>query len=268
MHRNAPVPPSAVTTAVAVLAAGLALAGCGSSASSSGAASTGATTGAASTGATSAGGGATASPSTVAASGSVPFPVALGNTWTYKITATTESGTTINKMTAVTPVAGGQQVTMTTTDHLLGRTASSHETYIFGSDGSITYPLTQMETGAGVTVTGNGVVWPPASVVDSGKPSKSDLKLSIKAAGQTFSTTAHITVQGAGTATVTVPAGTYRATVVLMTESISVAGIAVTEEVKVWLAPGVGPVKDQVLTIEAGTEHVTVTEELESFRKG
>jgi uncharacterized protein DUF3108 len=267
MHKSAPVPASAVTTAAAVLAAGLALAGCGSSASSSGTTATGAT-GRPSTGATSAAGSATAAPSTVAASGSVPFPVAVGNTWTYKITGTGDGSTTVNTMTAVKPVAGGQQVTMTTTDQLLGKAATSRETYLFGSDGSITYPLSQLGTAAGVTVTGTGVVWPPASVIDSGSPSKSALKLSIKAAGQAFSTTAHLTVQGAGTATVTVPAGTYQATVVRMTEAISVEGIALTEEIKVWLAPGVGPVKDQVLTDEAGASHVTVTEELESFKKG
>jgi hypothetical protein len=65
-----------------------------------------------------------------------------------------------------------------------------------------------------------------------------------------------------------VPAGTYQATVVLMTENVSVEGFAVTEEVKVWLAHGVGPVKDEVLTNSAGAEKVTVTEELESFKQG
>jgi hypothetical protein len=54
---------------------------------------------------------------------------------------------------------------------------------------------------------------------------------------------------------------------VLMTEDVSVEGFAVTEEVKVWLASSVGPVKAEVLTNGAGAEHVTITEELESFKK-
>jgi hypothetical protein len=265
MNMKTPAPASAVTTAAAVLAAGLALAGCASSTSSTSPVGAGAT-GTATSGASAA---STASASaSAAASGSLPFPVAMGNTWTYKITSSGESGTTINKMTAVTPAAGGQRVTMATTDHLASVNTSAKETYVFGSDGSIIYPLNQIQPGTGVTVSGNGVVWPPASVLDSGKPSKSNLKLSVKVAGQTISTTAHITVQGAGTQTVTVPAGTYQATVLLMTETVAVQGIAVTDEVKVWLAPGVGPVKDEVLANQAGTAHVTVTEELESFMKG
>ncbi len=270
MTMKAPAPASAVAAAAAVLAAGLALTGCGSAASSASSAG--------STGAAAAGTKATASASTTAgaagaagtssASGSVPFPVGLGNTWTYKVASGADSGTTVNKMTAVKPAAGGQQVTMTTTDDLLGKNIASNETYIFGSDGSIVYPLTQLQATSGVTVSGNGVVWPPASVIDSGKSSKSDLKLSIKADGEALSTTAHITVQGAGTQTVTVPAGTYQATVVLMTEAVSVAGFTVNDQIKVWLAPGVGPVKDEVLSSSLGSSQPTVTEELESFTKG
>ena len=94
---------------------------------------------------------------------------------------------------------------------------SAGETYLFHADGSISYPLGSFSPGSGVTVTSNGVVWPPASVIASGKPSQSTLNISIKAAGQNLSTTAHVTVQGDGTATVTVPAGTYQTTVVLVT---------------------------------------------------
>ncbi len=262
MHKNTSMP----GTAAAALAAGLALVGCGSSASSSGstashsAATQAATHGAAVTGA------AVPSPGTVT-SASVPFPVGLGNTWTYKITASGVSSTGINKMTAVTPVPGGRQVTMTSTDRrVLGTTTSSREILMFRSDGSIGYPPGGFMPSSAVSLTGNGVVWPPASVIDSGKPTQSAVKLSIKAAGLTISATAHITVQGAGTATVTVPAGTYQATVVVATERLSVEGFAVTAQVKTWLAPGVGPVK--MVTEEAGATSLTVDEELVSFTKG
>ena len=267
MQKNTPVPTAAATVAAVLAAAtALALAGCGSSASSS---SSGSSSGSSSSSAThSAAAAAAPAPTSAGSSASVPFPVAVGDTWTYNTTAGGESGTTVDKMTAVTPVTGGQQVTMTHTDHLAGVNDTSTETYIFHSDGSISYPLGQLSAGSGVTVSSGGIVWPPASVIDSGKPTQSDIKLSIKEGGQAISTTAHVTVQGAGTATVTVPAGTYQATVVLITEQISIAGVTATVQVKTWLAPDVGPVKDQVVTTDAGASNVAATEELVSFTTG
>jgi hypothetical protein len=259
MRKITPLPAAATA-----LAAGLALAGCGSSASSS---PSGSATHSAAADRTTASGTATAGGPT-GASASVPFPVAVGNSWTYNITTDGNSGTTTNKMTAVTPVAAGQQVTMLTTDHVGSINASSSLTYLFHADGSISYPLGSFSPGSGVTVTSNGVVWPPASVIASGKPSQSTLNISIKAAGQTISTTAHVTVQGAGTASVTVPAGTYQATVVLVTERVSIAGITATIGIKTWLAPNVGPVKEQVTTTEAGTSALAANEELVSFTRG
>jgi hypothetical protein len=234
------------TTAAAALAAGLALAGCGGSAANS----------------------ATAAAASAGASASVPFPVAVGNTWNYKITTGSESGTTVNQMTAVTPVAAGQRVTMLTTDHVGSVNGSAKETYLFHADGSIGYPLGSFSPGSGVTVTSNGVVWPPASAIASGQPSQSTLNISIKAAGQALSTTAHVTVQGAGSATVTVPAGTYQATVVLVTERLEIAGITASIQVKTWLAPNVGPVKELVTTNEGSASSVVADEELLSFTKG
>ncbi|HEX4398039.1 MAG TPA: hypothetical protein VH136_10410 [Trebonia sp.] len=252
-------------TAAAVLAAGLALAGCGSAATSSpgGSAANSATAAAGGTATSSTSGGTPAD-----ASASVPFPVAVGNTWNYKMTTGSESGTAVNKMTAVAPVAAGQQVTMLTTDHLGSFNGSARETYLFHADGSIGYPLGSFSPGSGVTVTSNGVIWPPASMIASGKPSQSTLNISIKAAGQAFSTTAHVTVQGAGTATVTVPAGTYQTTVVLVTERLEIVGITASIQVKTWLAPDVGPVKELVNTNEGSATSVVADEELLSFTKG
>jgi hypothetical protein len=269
MQKTMPPPTAtlpAAATAAAILAAGLALAGCGSAASSS---SHGSVTGSAT--AAAAGGTATSSTPAAASAGgssaSVPFPVAVGNTWNYKITTGSDSGTTINKMTAVAPAPDGQQVTMLTTDHVGSVNGSATETYLFRSDGSIGYPLGSFSPGSGVTVTSNGVVWPPASVIASGKPSQSTLNISIKASGQTISTTAHVTVQGDGTATVTVPAGTYQATVVLVTERLSIVGITASIQIKTWLAPNVGPVKELVNTNEGSASSVVADEELVSFTK-
>ena len=270
MQKTIPLPAAKLpvaATAAAVLAAGLALAGCGSTASSSPGGSAANSASAAAAGGTAKSGSSAAS-SAGGSSASVPFPVAVGNTWNYRITSGGDSGTTINKMTAVTPVATGQQVTMLTTDHLSSLNGSATETYLFHSDGSIGYPLGSFSPGSGVTVTSNGVVWPPASVIASGMPSQSTLNISIKASGQTISTTAHVTVQGAGTATVTVPAGTYQATVVLVTEKLEIVGITASIQVKTWLAPNVGPVKELVNTSEGSATNVVADEELLSFTKG
>jgi hypothetical protein len=268
-------PPSlklpAAAAAAAVLAAGLALAGCGSAANSSPGGSAANSATASGPGGTATGGTATSGTSAAASAGasaSVPFPVGVGNTWNYKITTGGESGTTTNKMTAVTPVAAGQQVTMLTTDHVGSVNGSARETYLFHADGSIGYPLGSFSPGSGVTVTSNGVVWPPASVIASGKPSQSTLNISIKAAGQNLSTTAHVTVQGDGTATVTVPAGTYQTTVVLVTERLEIVGITASIQIKTWLAPDVGPVKELVNTNEGSATSVVANEELLSFTKG
>jgi hypothetical protein len=82
----------------------------------------------------------------VASGASVPFPIAIGNTWVYKETggSSSEIGTTINKVVSVVQVAGGQQVTMTTSGEVGGTPSPAlREIYTFHSDGSITYPLTQ-----------------------------------------------------------------------------------------------------------------------------
>ena len=256
----------------AVLAAGLALAGCGGAASSSaGGSAAGSATSAATNGTATSAASAASSTSAAAAAGtstSVPFPVAVGNTWNYKITTGGETGTTTNKMTTVTSVAAGQQVTMLTTDHVGSVNGSATETYLFHADGSIGYPLGSFSPGSGVTVTSNGVVWPPASVIASGQPSQSTLNIAIKAAGQNLSTTAHVTVQGDGTATVTVPAGTYQATVVLVTERLEIVGITASIQIKTWLAPDVGPVKELVNAGEGSAASVVANEELLSFTKG
>src|SRR5580704_1485647 len=147
MQKTMPLPAAKLpvtATAAAVLAAGLALAGCAGAATNSATAAAGGTATSGTSAATAAG-----------ASASVPYPVAVGNTWNYKITTDGESGTTINKMTAVTPVATGQQVTMLTTDHLGSVNGSARETYLFHADGSISYPLGSFSPGSGVTVTSN-----------------------------------------------------------------------------------------------------------------
>jgi hypothetical protein len=181
--------------------AGLVLAGCGSSPSAS--PSSASSTPAASSSAT-------ASPTqNSGASASVPFPVAVGNTWVYKTSlGASETGTVTNKITAVVPVSGGQH--------------DGHQRHTGQQD----------------------------------------------QAGQHLRETAHITVQGAGSATVTVPAGSYHATIVDMTMAVTFEGFPVTIEVRTWLANGVGPVKSEATTDESGASHIASVQELTSFTSG
>ncbi len=75
---------------------------------------------------------------------------------------------------------------------------------------------------------------------------------------------ADVTVQGAGSMSVSVPAGIYEASVVQTT----IAAKAVTVVVTTWIAQGVGPVKTEVLVRAAGEAGLTTTDELLSFSKG
>jgi hypothetical protein len=192
--------------------------------------------------------------------GTALFPIAVGNTWTYQVaTAGLGAGTSVDKIIKVVPVPGGNQVT--TTHSFNGVTST--QTLLFGSDGSITQPLTSIGS-ATVRVKSGSIRWPSQAVIDSGQPIMSTIVIAASVAGQSQSITAHVTVRGAGSATVTVPAGTYHATIVESTVSESIAGIAVSIEIRTWLAPGVGPVKSQVTTNGAAVSG----EELRSFVKG
>jgi hypothetical protein len=243
-------------------AAGLALAACGTS-GSSGNGATGTSTGSpAANTSTSSSSGSGGSTSTTT-SNSVPFPVGVGNTWVYK--SVTELGTStkvVNKMIAVKSVSGGQQVTMQTT--LDGATTTY--TYVFHPDGSITYPFNQL--GSDVKLLGGSVEWPSASAIDSGQATHSTLKMQLTEGSQKSDVTAHVTVKGGGTATVTVPAGTYTATIVEMTDSFTVLGHAGTITVKTYLANNVGPVQSEAAISEGGVNEIVSDQKLVSFTKG
>lgn len=164
------------------------------------------------------------------------------------------------------PVSGGSLVTMPDDNHITGGPAKPTElTYMFYSDGSISVPFTELSGGA-VKIRSGSIVWPPASVIASGQPHTSTLAVSLDTAGQKINENVHVTVKGAGTQSVTVPAGSYRATVVDQTMAESLFGHHVTIEVRTWLAPGVGPVKSEVVTKTLGASP-QVVEELKSFSK-
>jgi hypothetical protein len=266
MNRHAQgLRPAGAVAAVAI-AAGLVLAGCGGSNSPS--ASSGSSgAGSSSAPSTSSSSSGTGGSTSVVSTATVPFPVGVGDTWTYKTTY----GKTINKMTAVTSVSDGQQVTMASAITALGTTSHDMAYYVVHSDGSISLPFSQFDThssGTSVKLISGSIFWPPAAELSSGKAYHDTLRIEFIEGGVKQKVDAHVTVQGAGTQTVTVPAGTYNATVVNMTMAETVHGFAVSSEVRTWLATGVGPVKSEVILDEAGVNHVVAENRLVSFKAG
>jgi hypothetical protein len=254
-------------SARAVLAgtAVLALAGCGASASSSGVAS-GTTPLATASSASSSPSATPVTTSSSSVTGSALYPIAVGNTWVYQTTASIsgEDGLQTNKVLSVVPVPGGQRVTMSQTTGLHGVKTTSDENLIFYSNGKIAYPVASGE----VSVLGSGVLWPTAAQLASGQVFHSVLRIKVLKSGPVQDQDANVTVQGQGTSTVTVPAGTYQATLVTMTLSLKVGDESSTEEVQTWVAPGTGPVKTKVSLGTVGSTVLTSTDELLSFTKG
>ena len=263
MSRNAVSPRGlAGTAAVVAIAAGLAVAGCGGS-SSSGAAAGGNAASKSPAASHSTG----SSGSTSVATATVPFPVGVGDTWRYRTT----DGRTVNRIIALTPASGGQQVTMRSAITNLGSTTHDTAYYVVNSDGSISLPFSQFDTsssGASVKLISGSIFWPPADQLSSGKAYHDALKIEFSTNGTTQNVTAHVTVRGAGTQSVTVPAGTYNADVVNMTMAETIEGISVSSVVRTWLAPGVGPVKSEVILHEGGTDHIAAEDQLTSFKVG
>jgi hypothetical protein len=262
--------------AVGAAAAGLVLTGCGKTTPS---ASAGATTGAATTGAATSGGGSSATASAAATSsasqssvvmgsGALPFPTTVGDSWKYN----NSNGTTSqNKIAAATQVSAGQQVTMDTT--FTDNGTSTHESYeyIVEPNGEISLPTSQFApSSAGVTfkVISGGIFWPSAAQLASGQPVHTTMTMEFTVAGKTQTITEHIISQGQGTQTVTVPAGTYSASVVSVQESADVEGYNTTLDNKTWFATGVGPVQSELIDVSGGKTSIDNKEQLVSFTKG
>ena len=262
--------------AVAAAAAGLVLTGCGKT---TGAAAAGATTGAATTGATTSGGGSTATASAAATSsasqssvvvgsGALPFPTTVGDSWTYN---NTNGTTSENKIASATQVSAGQQVTMDTAFTDNGTTTHDSYEYIIEPNGEIALPTSQFApSSSGVTfkVISGGIFWPSAAQLASGQPVHTTLTMEFTVAGKTQTITEHITSQGQGTQSVTVPAGTYSASVVEVQESADIEGYSTTLDDKTWFASGVGPVQSELIDVAGGKTSIDNKEELVSFSKG
>ncbi len=250
---------AATITAALLVLAGVALAGCGSGGSAGPGASS----------APAAGGTSASAPQGSGGAGTDLFPAAVGDTWVYDVTIVNFGhGTTTNKVASVVPVAAGQRVTITSRTQV-PKLPSAPTTliYVIHPDGTIAVPLAQVGNGV-ATLRSGSIVWPSKAELDSGQPHTSTLVLGITAAGRTLTVRAKVTVRGGGTQRVTVPAGTYTATVVDQAITEKVQGIPVRVMIRTWLAPGVGPVKETASTTTGTVAEVVSTEVLRSFTRG
>ncbi len=259
----------AVLAGVAVIA----LAGCGAAASTSGP-SGGTSSGGISSGGSPSAAASTSSPSgtpsatsnSFVSAGSIPFPIAVGNTWVYQVISGIDHAQSLvtNRVLSVTTVPGGHRVTMSET--ISGTPAkTTQETYIFYANGTIEYPVNEAN---GVSVAGNGVLWPDAADLASGQDYHSVLRVRVGNTGPAKYETANVTVRGGGSASVTVLAGTYQATIVDMILATKVGSFSTSVLVKTWTAPGTGPVKSEVSVLAAGKTELLTTEELLTFTRG
>jgi hypothetical protein len=198
---------------------------------------------------------------------SIPFPDAVGDTWVYQTTDNVNgaTGRTTDRIVSSEPAAAGYQVTMAQTVQVGGSAVSSEPVYEFYPSGKVGYPVPDVN---GVSVQGSGVTWPDSAGLASGQAYHSVVRVGVNEAGAIKVQNADVTVQGAGTVPVTVPAGTYLASLVNTTITTQVGGVAATVVVKTWLAPNVGPVQSEVLTQAGGQTKLITTNRLLSFTKG
>jgi hypothetical protein len=183
--------------------------------------------------------------------GTILFPVAVGRTWVFRTSVGSAHGTVTEKIVSVAPAAGGaHQVTMSIVSRISGLPAPPvRQVFLFHPDGSISVPLTQA-AGGSFTLKSGDVVWPPAPVLASRQPHASTLVIAVRAAGRSLTEHARLVVRGMGTQRITVPAGTYGASVVDELITVRIGPISAHVELRTWLVPGIGPVKSQ--TIESG----------------
>jgi hypothetical protein len=260
MNRHLVLPRGAVGAAAVLAAAGLVLTGCKGSSTAAGAASSPAAGHSSSSSSGSGSSGSGSSGTSLAAY----FPAAVGDTWVYKTSDSIGTGHTVtNKMTRVTPVAGGERVTMQTNT---GNGRPLKLTYIFHSDGSISMPLSQLsQPGAKVALVSGKILWPSAAQLASGQPYQGKLIFTVTLDGHTVREVSHVKVKGGGTQSVTVPAGTYNAQVVDETMTERFDGVKVSTHLVTWVVNGVGPVKSDLM---ASADVPGTVEVLKSFTKG
>jgi hypothetical protein len=247
--------------------AGLALAGCHSSSGSASGAATSSAPGTATAAAT-ASSAATSGSVAVGGAGSVAyFPDQVGDTWVYSVQFASTKATVTNRVTAVTQVSSGTEVTMSDTDTEVDLAKPTTIQWIVHPDGSISVP-TNFIAGSALKLKSGNLGWPGPAQLASRQPQASTIVMTDTVSGKTVTVTAKSVVKGEGTQSVSVPAGSYSATVIDDVQSEKVLGYPVTSDIKIWLVNGVGPVKTEMTSGSGGTSILSELEQLVSFTKG
>ena len=195
------------------------------------------------------------------ATASTVIPAQLGDTWVYALDSSVlGKGTETARISAVTPVAGGQRATLLTSLRLAGANRpfrfASH--FIAGADGSVRFVSTSF---MGAKLASANVNWPGPGTLTPGRPHTSTMTGSFLG----FKTTEHVTITEVGPATITVPAGSYQATLLEQTSTDGAGGRSV---VKSWVVNGIGQVKTVTTVVVKGVRQVSSVETLTSFTKG
>lgn len=254
-------------TLTAATAAGLvALTGCHSSSGAGAAAAP------SSAGASSSAPAASSASGTPAAAGSGSttvgyFPAEVGDTWVYQVSLDGNKGTVTNQVVALAPAAGGTEVTMKDTNTVTGTSQVSTFQYIIHPDGSISVPV-NFGGDSTLKLKSGGLAWPSPAQLASGQPEDNTIVLTGSVGGKSMTVTANAVVKGDGTQTVSVPAGSYTATVIDEVETEKILGVATSFDIKTWVANGVGPVKEEMTSNANGSSVIATSEQLTSFTKG
>ena len=213
------------------------------------------------------GGGQPGSPGPSGAPGGTPavastvIPAQLGDTWVYALDSSVlGKGTATARISAVRPVSGGQRATLATSLRLAGSKVPFRfsSDFTLGADGSVTFASTRF---LGAKLASANVNWPSPAALTPGHPHTSTVTGSVLG----FKTTERVTVTDVGPATITVPAGTYQATLLEQTATDPSGGRSV---VKSWVVNGIGQVKTVTTVTVKGVRQVSSVETLTSFTKG
>lgn len=204
---------------------------------------------------------------------SIYYPVALGNSWTYRMTSPDPVGvvTYDETMTAVdAEPGGGWRVAITRDFHYENGSSpdfSDAVEYIFHEDGSLTVPYNSAPDGSGaeVTVTSGAMRFPTLAEFESATPVTGQLTVTVVTEGQTINQEIAFTIVGQGVESVTVPAGTFDARRLGQDLAVSMPDLGVTD-IRVnsvsWLAEGTGVVRTELADL-LGTGGSIVTELVE-----
>jgi hypothetical protein len=192
---------------------------------------------------------------------STVIPAQLGDTWVYAVDSSAlGKGTETSRISAVTAVPGGRRATMMSSLRLAGSKAPFKFASVFtaAADGSVRFGTTSF---MGARLASANVNWPSPAALTPGRPHTSTVTGSFLG----FKTTEHVTISNAGPATVTVPAGSYQATLLEQTVTSRGGG---REVIKSWVVNGIGQVKTEISVIVKGERAVSMVETLTSFAKG